>query len=126
MPATAAQLAALQEFFGGAAGGRAGVAAGVSSAVKGRVIGRVQVRPVRLEPCRIAFGGTAKCAQYHLAKEEYATPCPLAENAMRLLSPIHHNHTPNRRGKENTAASSTCEVVLWQNPAVSAHPRHMW
>ena len=44
MPATAAQLAALQEFFGGAAGGGAGVAAGVSPAVKNRVIGRVQVR----------------------------------------------------------------------------------
>lgn len=52
MPATAAQLAALQEFFGGAAGGGAGVAAGVSSAVKERVIGRVQVRlgPLSCKP----------------------------------------------------------------------------
>lgn len=54
MPATSAQLAALQEFFGGAAGGSTGVAAGVSSAVKDRVIGRVQVRLKLQSVSRIA------------------------------------------------------------------------
>ncbi len=43
MPATAAQLAALKEFFEGT-GGAAGVGAGVPFAVRDRVIGRVQVR----------------------------------------------------------------------------------
>ena len=86
MPATPAQLAALQEFFGGAqgAGAGTGVAAGVSSAVKDRIIGRVQVRLESHPAPRAALGAhTAAHRQSH--STVYPASAPLAALSAHVL-----------------------------------------